>query len=67
MSEHKNNTGPFHLILAVITAIIGHAIHGSLFWSIMDFLFYPIVIIKWLICQEINMSVLRRAFSWFFV
>ncbi len=62
----RSNSGPIHLILAVLTAMVGHAIHGSLFWSIVDFLFYPIAIIKWLICQEITISVFHKAFPWFF-
>ncbi len=59
-------SGPIHLILATLTAMVGYAIHGSLCWSIVDFIFYPIAIIKWLIYQEITLSVLHRAFSWFF-
>ena len=62
----RSNMGPIHLILGVLTAITGHAIHGSLFWSIIDFIFYPIAIIKWIICQEITLSVFHKAFPWFF-
>jgi hypothetical protein len=63
---YNNGFGGLHLILALITSMIGHAIHGSLGWSIVNFLFYPIAILKWIICRELTMSVIRDAFSWFF-
>lgn len=53
-------------VIAMCTAIIGHAIHGSFFWSVMDFFFYPLAWIKWIICQEVTMTIIRSAFSWFF-
>ena len=62
----SNGFGGLHLILAVLTAMVGHTIHGSLFWSIIDFLFYPVAIIKWLICQEITLTVIHHTFPWFF-
>lgn len=55
-----------YTICAICTAIIGHKIHGSLFWSIVDFLFMPIAWIKWLVCQEVNMTVIKSAFAFFF-
>ena len=59
-------SGVLGLIFAVMTAMIGHTIHGSIFWSIMDFLFCPFAWIKWLIMQQVTMSIIRDTFSWFF-
>lgn len=53
------------IIGAVCTAIIGQTIHGSIFWGMVDFFFWPLVWIKWLICRDVNMSIIRDAFSWF--
>lgn len=49
------------------TAMIGYQIHGSVFWSIMDFLFWPLAWIKWFICHEVTVSIIKAAFSWFLV
>jgi len=49
-----------YTILCVCTAIIGYRIHGSIFWSIIDFIFMPIAWIKWLICQEVNITLINR-------
>ena len=53
------------LILCVITAMIGYHIHGSFFWAIMDFIFTPVAWIKWLICQEVNITIIHNTFSFF--
>lgn len=55
----------FTWLLGIPTAIIGYEIHGSIFWSVIDLLFYPIVWAKWLICQEVNMTIIKNAFSFF--
>ena len=56
-----------YTMFCVLTAILGHAIHGSLFWSIVDFFFCPFAWAKWLICHEVNITIIKQAFSWFFV
>lgn len=53
------------ILIAIATAIIGHHIHGSFFWSIVDFLFWPIAWIKWLICQEVSISIIKESFAFF--
>jgi len=53
-------------IFCVLVAMVGYHIHNSIFWSIMDFIFTPITIIKWLIYHEITMNVIKETFSWFF-
>lgn len=52
-------------IISLATAIIGHEIHGSIFWSIIDFFFWPLAWIKWAICQEVNVSIIKSAFEFF--
>jgi hypothetical protein len=54
------------LILSALTAIIGYGIHKSVFWAICDFIFFPVAWIKWLICQEVSVSIIKQAFSFFF-
>jgi hypothetical protein len=54
------------LIVCTATAMIGHTIHHSVFWSIVDFFFWPIAWIKWLVCHEVSMATIRQTFSFFF-
>jgi hypothetical protein len=63
MKEIKQMIGP---ILALLTAMVGYTIHGSLFWSIIDFIFAPLVWLKWLICHDVNLSIIKQTFTWFF-
>ena len=56
-----------YTIFSIMTAMIGHTIHGSLFWAIVDFFFCPIAWAKWLICHEVTMSIVKTTFAWFFV
>jgi len=67
MSDNNSNSiGSFlYLIAAICTAIIGKQIHGSIFWAIIDFFFMPIVWIKWLIYQEVNLTIIKLAFDFF--
>lgn len=53
------------LIFATCTAIIGQVIHGSFWWGIIDFFFSPLVWIKWLICKDVTLSIIKEAFNWF--
>ena len=52
-----------YIILCTATAMIGYTIHGSLFWSIMNFIFWPIAWAKWLICKEVSLSVIKQTFA----
>ena len=69
MSEDKNgctiNASGLWTIFGLVTAIIGHAIHGSIFWSLMDFIFCPLAWLKWIILQQVNVTIIKGAFSWF--
>lgn len=62
----KTLGGVVHLLIATATAMIGYNIHNSIFWSIVDWFFWPFAWIKWLICQEVNMSLIRHTFAFFF-
>jgi hypothetical protein len=53
------------IIGAICTTIIGQTIHSSFWWGIVDFLLWPLVWVKWLICKDVNMSIIKDAFSWF--
>jgi hypothetical protein len=56
----------FCFFVGIVTAMLGYTIHGSLFWSIVDFIFWPIVIIKWLVCHELTLTIIKKSFEWFF-
>ncbi len=53
-------------LFSIAIAKIGYVIHGSLFWAIVDFIFSPIALLKWIITEEITLSVIKQAFHWFF-
>jgi len=57
--------GIIYLLFATATAMIGHVIHHSIFWSVMDFFFSPIAWIKWLIYHQISISVIKTTFAFF--
>lgn len=58
--------GAIYFFFALFTAMIGHTLHGSLFWSIMDFFFWTFAWLKWIIYHEVTMATIRQTFSWFF-
>ena len=53
------------MVCATCTAIVGHAIHGGWFWTVCNFVFWPVSWAKWLICQEVTVSIIKRAFAFF--
>ena len=54
-----------YFIFCVVVAMIGNNIHYSTFWTIIDFIFAPIALVKWIVFQEINMTIIESTFSWF--
>lgn len=52
-------------IFAIATAMIGYNINNSLFWAIIDFIFSPLAWIKWLICHEVNITIIKETFAFF--
>lgn len=55
------------LIFCTIVAMVGYEIHHSTFWAIIDFIFAPVAVIKWLVYHELTLNVIKGAFSFFFV
>lgn len=69
MSKNYTYTvqSPFTWVFAIFTAIVGYTVNNeSLFWAIVDFFFWPLAWIKWLICQDVNISIIKESFSFFF-
>ena len=62
MSTQNQST---HFFISFLTGMIGYQIHNSIFWAIMNFIFWPISWIKWLIYHEVNLSIIKETFSWF--
>lgn len=53
---------------AIGTAIIARRFNGDGFgwiFILWDFFFWPLAWAKWLICQEVNLSILKSIFSWY--
>lgn len=63
----KKETSFIYFIFSILTAMVGYTIHGSIFWSIMDFLFTPLTWLKWILCHEVSLTIIKETFSWFFV
>jgi len=60
----KSNLGELaYFMLCLFTAMIGYSRHGSLFWSIIDFILMPIVWCKWLILHQVNITMIERTFD----
>ncbi len=62
----SNSTGCLNVICGILIAMIGYTIHGSIFWSVADFFFWPIAFIKWMICQELTLTIIKNTFPTFF-
>ena len=76
MSDSNSNDGIgdfLYFIASVATGMIGYDVnvinlHSNfpLFWSIMDFFFAPFAWMKWLICQEVTLNLIKNTFHFFF-
>lgn len=55
-----------YLVFSVLTSMIGYHIHHSIAWAIFDFVFTPISWIKWLVCHDVTLAIIKETFSWFF-
>lgn len=57
----------FNSVLAVITGMLGYKLNdNSIFWGIVDGLFYPIVLIKWIVFEELTLHLIKNTFPFFF-
>lgn len=52
-----------YLLTCIATAMVGYTIHNSITWSIIDFIFTPLALIKWVICHEINLTIINETFN----
>jgi len=52
-------------LFSTCVSMIGYTIHGSIFWCILDFIFAPIAVAKWLVCQEITLAIIKQTFAFF--
>lgn len=55
-----------YTIFVIATAMIGYTIHNSIVWAVFDFFFAPLVWIKWLFFHEVNISIIKQTFDFFF-
>ena len=53
------------IICQFATANIGYYKHHSIFWTIIDVILMPITWIKWIILQEVNLTMIEQSFNWF--
>ena len=57
----------YSCIIALIVGMMGYTLNdNSLFWGIVDGIFYPIVLIKWIICEELTLTLIKQTFPFFF-
>ncbi len=61
----SQSSGVLYLLAATCTAMIGHTIHGGIFWTVMNFLFWPLSWAKWLVFQDVTMPIIRSTFAFF--
>lgn len=67
-STVKISCGPRSFLWALFclaTANIGMHIHHSVFWAVVDFVFAPLAWLKWFLCQEVTLSIIKESFAWF--
>ena len=53
------------IVCELITANVGFHKHHSLFWTIIDVILMPITWIKWILLQEVNLTMIEQSFNWF--
>lgn len=51
------------LIFKIFICMVGYTIHGSIFWSIMDFIFSPFALIKWMVYHQITFVIIQQTFA----
>jgi len=51
------------LLFATCTAMVGRTIHGGIFWTVCNFVFWPVSWVKWLICHDVTRSVITHTFA----
>ena len=59
----KDLVGLLLFFFLLATAMVGYTIHSSVIWSIVDLCLAPLVWGKWLVCHEVNLTVLKHTFE----
>ena len=54
-----------YAIMWGVTIVIGYTINKSVIWAILNGIFWPITWVKWLICKDVNMTIIKESFSFF--
>ncbi len=54
-----------YVIIAVATAVIGYHIHGNGLYAVINFITWPISWVYWLICHDVNITVIKETFQFF--
>jgi hypothetical protein len=52
-----------YTFFAILTTVIGWNMHHSIFFAVMDFLFWPLVWLKWLLLQQVTLSFIKSCFT----
>jgi hypothetical protein len=55
-----------HMIIGTFTSMVGYHIHHSIFFAVMDWIFFPLVWIKWFIYHEVTLNIIKETFAFFF-
>lgn len=67
--KKQNNMNQFwkiiYVLFCIATAVVGNEIHHNAFYAICNFLFAPLSWLVWLISHDVNMTIIKDAFSFF--
>lgn len=65
--HYSSSIGKFlYFLVCTATAMIGYQIHHSVFYSILNFIFAPLSWLVWLVCHDVNMTIIHKAFDFLF-
>lgn len=58
-------SGALALAFNTAVAMLGYHIntHARGFWAVIDFVFSPLALVKWLVCHQINATVIHQTFG----
>ena len=59
----KNISRLLYLIFQIAVAMVGYHMHKDIGWTIVDFIFAPLVVIYWLVTHQINLSIIKETFN----
>lgn len=53
-------------LFGLCTAMVGYEIHQNVFFSIINFILWPISLGFWFVTHEINVTIIKETFNFFF-